>query len=248
MSRTAESRLRVCLVYPDLLGTYGDFGNALILTQRLRWRGFEADLVEVRAGEDVPATCDFYVLGGGEDDPQALACAELLRQRSIHRGLEGGGAVLAVCAGFQIIGTSFVAAGGQHDGLGLIDASTVAGQGRRAVGEIVVEPAAATGLPVLTGYENHGGVTRLGPDGRPLGRVVAGVGNGVGDGSEGALGERIFATYLHGPVLARNPALADLVLSAVVGSLSPLDDREASALRQERLAATASGRWRRRRY
>jgi lipid II isoglutaminyl synthase (glutamine-hydrolysing) len=242
MPRASESRLRVCLVYPDLLGTYGDFGNALILTQRLRWRGFEADLIETHAGEDVPGSCDFYVLGGGEDDPQALACAELSRQGSVHRGLEGGAAVLAVCAGFQIIGSRFVAGGSEHDGLGLIDATTSAGRGRRAVGEIVVEPDASTGLPTLTGYENHGGVTRLGPGARRLGKVVSGVGNGVGDGSEGALGERIFATYLHGPVLARNPALADLILSSVVGALTPLDDREAEALRRERLAATGSGR------
>jgi lipid II isoglutaminyl synthase (glutamine-hydrolysing) len=245
MPRASESRLRVCLVYPDLLGTYGDFGNALILTQRLRWRGFEADLIETRAGEDVPGSCDFYVLGGGEDDPQALACAELMRQRSVHRGLEGGAAVLAVCAGFQIIGSRFVAASSDHDGLGLIDATTTAGRGRRAVGEIVVEPDTATGLPTLTGYENHGGVTQLGAGTRRLGRVVVGVGNGVGDGSEGAFGERIFATYLHGPVLARNPALADLILSSVVGTLPPLDDHEAEALRRERLQASGSGRRRR---
>src|SRR5256885_1655135 len=132
MPRASESHLRVCLVYPDLLGTYGDFGNALILTQRLRWRGFEADLIETRAGEDVPGSCDFYVLGGGEDAPQALACAELLRQRSVHRGLEGGAAALAVCARLQIIGSRVVVAGTDHDGLGLIDATTTAGRSRRA--------------------------------------------------------------------------------------------------------------------
>jgi CobQ-like glutamine amidotransferase family enzyme len=103
------------------------------------------------------------------------------------------------------------------------------------VGEILVEPAASVGLPALSGYENHAGLTDLGPGAAPLGRVDVGVGNG--DGTEGAIGGRVVGTYLHGPVLARNPALADLLLSWVVGELSPLDDRESQQLRAERLGA-----------
>src|SRR5205814_10313270 len=113
----------------------------------------------------------------------------------------------------------------------------------RAVGELVVEPDSSLrlGLPTLSGYENHGGVTDVGPSARPLGRAVVGVGNGDGHGSEGVVSGRILGTYMHGPALARNPALADLLLSWAMGfgsadSLAPLDDSEAEALRAERLA------------
>jgi CobQ-like glutamine amidotransferase family enzyme len=108
------------------------------------------------------------------------------------------------------------------------------------VGELVVDPAADLGLPELTGYENHAGVTWLGREAEPLGRVAAGVGNGDGSGRDGARAGRILGTYMHGPVLARNPALADLLLSWVVGALTPLDDREMNELRLERLRAARS--------
>jgi CobQ-like glutamine amidotransferase family enzyme len=105
------------------------------------------------------------------------------------------------------------------------------------VGELVVDADAGLRLPRLTGYENHAGVTSLGPDSQPLGRVLVGRGNDAGDGSEGAVKGHVVGTYLHGPALARNPALADLVLSWVVGDLDPLDDTEVEALRAERMAA-----------
>ncbi|MGH9077307.1 MAG: type 1 glutamine amidotransferase [Acidimicrobiales bacterium] len=233
--------VRVAVVYPDLLGTYGDSGNATVLAQRLRWRGQGADVVTVLAGEAVPDSCDIYVVGGGEDLPQSLAARDLGagapgRAGPLWRAVEGGAAVLAVCAGLQILGTSFVGTDGREcDGLGLLDCRTVRGAGRRAVGELVVDPDAADGLPVLTGYENHGGVTAIGPGGRPAGRVRSGVGNG--DGTDGAVCGRVYGTYLHGPVLARNPALADLILSWVVGPLAALDDSESDELRRDRLAA-----------
>ena len=109
----------------------------------------------------------------------------------------------------------------------------------------MVNPESELGLPALTGYENHAGVTTVGPDSRPLGRVVRGVGNGDGSGTDGVRSGRVIGTYLHGPVLARNPALADLILSTVVGDLEPVDDSESEELRRERLMAgnsTASGR------
>ena len=120
-------------------------------------------------------------------------------------------------------------------GSALLDCTSTRGTGPRAVGELVVEPTAEASLPTLSGYENHGGVTTLGPDARPAGRVRTGVGNGDGERSEGVVVGRIWGTYLHGPVLARNPALADLLLSWVVGPLRPLDDAESNALRTDRL-------------
>jgi CobQ-like glutamine amidotransferase family enzyme len=240
-----DSAVAIALLFPDLLGTYGDSGNAVILDQRLRWRGFESEVVTVRSGDPVPEGCEIYVVGGGEDLPQALAARHLAASGAVQRAVAGGASVLAVCAGLQIIGTSFVMGDDQEvDGLGLVDCVTRRGTGPRAVGEIVVEPHPDLGLPTLSGYENHAGATAVGPGASAAGRVVAGTGNGDGSGTDGVLSGRVIGTYLHGPVLARNPSLADLVLGWAVGELPPLDDAESDALREERLAA-ASRRGRR---
>lgn len=241
------------LLYPELLGTYGDRGNARVLQQRLRWRGVPAELVEAPWGEPVPASGDVYVLGGGEDSPQASAAAALIDENVLNRAVDGGAAVLGVCAGFQILGHSFFGPdGAARPGLGLLDCTTARRATPRIVGEILVEPnpeawggggGAEPKPPVLSGYENHAGLTDLGPGAVALGRVAAGVGNG--DGTEGALGGRVIGTYLHGPVLARNPALADLILSWFVADLEPLDDSEITDLREERrqfVAAEAARR------
>jgi CobQ-like glutamine amidotransferase family enzyme len=242
-----DGTVSIAVLYPELLGTYGDGGNAVVLAQRLRWRGIGAEVVEVGAGEVVPHSCDLYLMGGGEDGPQALAAKELDESGALHAAVERGAVVFGVCAGIQVLGHEFANPdGSSHPGLGLLDCRTVRGPGRRAVGELLVEPA-LDGLPLLTGYENHGAVTHLGSAARPLGRVVAGVGNGTGDSSEGAVSGRILATYLHGPALARNPALADLLLSWVIGDLNPLDDGEVEELRHERLGAVRRSRWLRRR-
>lgn len=243
--------LTVALVYPELLGTYGDRGNGVVLVERARWRGIDATLVEVPAGERLPAA-EVYCLGGGEDGPELRAAECLRADGTLVRESERGACVLAVCGGYQILGRTFPAADGRAlPGLGLLDVATEKGVGRRAVGELLASPspalvpgpagAVASGargapLPVLTGFENHGGLTRLGPDAAPLARVLSGVGNG--DGSEGAVSGNVVGTYLHGPVLARNPALADLLLARATGSaLTALDDAEEEALRAERIAA-----------
>ena len=208
----------IALLYPELLGTYGDGGNATVLAQRLRWRGIPAEVVDVHAGEPIPSSCQIYVMGGGEDAPQALAARELRSGSVLADAVAGGAAVLAVCAGLQVLGNRFAGEDGKvHDGLGLLDCETHRDDGPRRVGEVVVTTDESLDLPDLTGYENHGGVTTLAPGARPLGRVVG--------------------TYLHGPVLARNPALADHLLSSVLGPLDPLDDAEVEALRKERLHA-----------
>jgi CobQ-like glutamine amidotransferase family enzyme len=241
--------LAVALLYPDLLGTYGDSGNAAILATRARWRGLPAEVVTVRSGQAVPAGCQIYVVGGGEDLPQYRAARQLGAGSDggpLVRAVEGGAVVLAVCAGLQILGRAFPGPEGHPvDGVGLLDAVTRPGRGQRMVGEAAVEPEPDLGLPTLSGYENHAGVTEIGPGSRPLGRVLAGAGNGGGSGLDGARSERVVATYLHGPVLARNPALADLLLGWVAGPLPPLDDAEAEGLRRERLEALgAAGRGR----
>lgn len=240
----------IVVLYPELLGTYGDGGNATVLASRLRWRGMGAEVVEVGVGQVPPAAADLYLLGGGEDGPQTLAARELRRHRVLDRAVARGAAVLAVCAGFQILGNRFTGPDGlPRSGLGLIDCVTRRVSGSRMVGEVVADTHPALNLPVLSGYENHSGATRLGPTARPLATVRIGHGNAGGDGSEGLVDGRVVATYLHGPVLARNPALADLLLSWVVGELAPLEEEdEVAALRSERLeAARTEGRWYRRR-
>ncbi|WP_322755880.1 MULTISPECIES: glutamine amidotransferase [unclassified Frankia] len=243
-----ESATRIALIYPELLGTYGDGGNAIVLAQRLRWRGLPAEVIDIPAGEPVPGSCDIYLLGGGEDEPQVLAAEGLRRSTALLRAVNEGAVVLAVCAGYQVIGASFPTGDGQvHDGLGLVDVETrrsfdPADQPAppRAVGDVVVEPASDLGLPVLLGYENHAGRTRRlpGGQGRPLGVVRKGVGNGTADQTDGIVDDHVLGTYLHGPVLAQNPALADLLLSWVHGPLPELfGPPEAEILRQARLRA-----------
>ena len=228
----------IALLYPELLGTYGDGGNATVLAQRLRWRGIPAEVVDVHAGEPIPSGCQIYLMGGGEDAPQALAAHELRASGALTKAVEDGAAVLAVCAGLQVLGHRFVGEDGKaRDGLGLLDCETHRDDGPRRIGEVVVTPDAELDLPELTGYENHGGVTTLGPTARPLGRVVVGHGNDGGDGTEGIVSGKVVGTYLHGPVLARNPALADYLLSSALGPLDPLEEPEVEELRKERLHA-----------
>jgi hypothetical protein len=230
-----RSALRIAVVYPDLLGTYGDGGNGLILARRAEWRGHPVELVQATSDRALP-DADIYCLGGGEDGPQVRAARSLIDDGTLVARVAAGAAVLAVCAGFQVVGRSFPGAGGEpHEGVGLLAIETVKGEPPRAVGEVVAEPEGVGGLPVLTGFENHGGRTTLLEGAVPLGRVVAGVGNG--DGTEGAVSGRVVGTYLHGPVLARNPVLADRLLSWALGEvvLAPLDDSRADSLRRERL-------------
>ncbi len=242
--------LAVVVVHPDLLGTYGDGGNGVVLVQRARWRGIDAELVEATSGAPLP-TGDVYCLGGGEDAAQTASAERLRAEGTLERAVAAGATVLAVCAGFQILGHSFAVADGRDvAGVGLLDVTTAKGSGRRAVGEVLAEPGSVlAGVPVLTGFENHGGLTTRGTHAAPLAHLTVGVGNG--DGTDGAIGGKVVGTYLHGPVLARNPALADLLLSwATGGSLSALDDAEEQALREERIAAVrvpaGAGRVRRR--
>jgi hypothetical protein len=225
-------------VYPDLLSTYGDRGNLLVLQRRARLRGIDVDAVGIDADQPVPAQGDIYLLGGGEDLPQILAADRLRADRGLATAASLGSVVFAVCAGYQVIGHQFGGVEGEPvSGLGLLDISSGRGQ-RRGVGELTADVEPELGVPRLTGFENHQGITHIGPGARPLARVSRGVGNG--DGTEGAFAGKVLGTYLHGPALARNPGLADLLLSWVVGPLAPIDPAEeawAARLRAERLAA-----------
>jgi len=233
---STESRLRIVWLYPDLLSTYGDRGNLLILAHRANQRGLPVTATEVRSDQPVPVEADIYLLGGGEDGPQALAAQRLIADGGLHKAVDRRAVVFAVCAGYQLMGAAFYAKGQRCAGLELLDLSSDRGP-TRAVGELAGEVDAELGLPTLTGFENHGGRTHLGPEVRPLAKVSAGVGN---DGhTEGAWSGTVLGTYSHGPALSRNPALADLLLRWATGqdTLAPLDDTWSNRLRAERLSA-----------
>jgi lipid II isoglutaminyl synthase (glutamine-hydrolysing) len=239
-ARSGPGRLRLVWIYPDLLSTYGDRGNLLVLQRRARLRGIDVESVQVNSDQPVPRQGDIYLMGGGEDLPQILATRRLQADGGLAEAAEAGAVVFAVCAGYQVIGHEFGGIDGEKvDGLGILDIRGGRGE-RRGVGEIVADVDPALGLPRLTGFENHQGITSLGPRARPLARVLLGVGNG--DGTEGAYAGKVLGTYLHGPALVRNPGLADLLLTWATGPLAPLDreaEEWAGRLREERLAAVS---------
>lgn len=213
--------LTIGLIYPELLGTYGDGGNSLVLAERARRRNIEAEIINVGIADQVP-DASIYLLGGGEDGPQRLG-ADLLRRSSFSSRVRDGRYVLAVCAGLQILGTSFAVEGDdEYEGLGLVEVVTRRGE-TRSVGELVVR----VGERTLVGFENHGGRTTLGAGVEPLGTVERGRGN---DGTvDGYQTPSVWASYAHGPVLAMNPWFADEVLERVLGheleSLSTIADQ-----------------------
>lgn len=229
--------IQIGLVLPDVMGTYGDGGNAVVLRQRLRLRGFAAEIVEIPLAEPVPDSLDLYTLGGAEDYAQRLATRHLLRHPGLQRAVDRGAPVLAICAAIQVLGHWYETSAGERvEGVGLLDLTT-SPQPERTIGEVVSEPLVDGLSQPLTGFENHRGGTVLGPEARPLAAVVKGAGNRLGDGFDGAVQGSVIATYLHGPCLARNPELADLLLARVVGPLAPLELPEVDQLRRERLAA-----------
>ena len=233
----AESAVRIGLVLPDVMGTYGDGGNAVVLRQRLRLRGIDAEIVEVTLADPVPDSLDLYTLGGAEDYAQRLATKHLIQHPGLQRAAERGAPVLAICAAIQVLGHWYETSSGERvDGAGMLDLTT-SPQPRRTIGEVVSQPLLPGLTQRLTGFENHRGGTVLGSSAQPLASVVSGAGNRAGDGFDGVVQGSVVATYLHGPCLARNPELADLLLSRVVGDLAPLELDEVDVLRRERLAA-----------
>lgn len=250
MNRPTRSReghghaVEIVSIYPVLLGTYGDGGNVLVLRHRARLHGVRVHVTELDPGSPVPRLADIYILGGGEDTAQVAAARHLRADGGLRAAADRGAAILAVCAGYQLLGESFPDADGQPaEGVGILDIRTDR-LPRRAVGEMVCRPdnpAAPAVTDLITGYENHAGATELGPTASPLGRTMHGVGNG--GGTEGAVQGRVIGTYAHGPALARNPQLADQLLSWGVGrELEPIEEPEVTELRRERLTAVLGAR------
>jgi lipid II isoglutaminyl synthase (glutamine-hydrolysing) len=213
----------------------------MVLVRRAQWRDLPVSVTEVRLGEAVdPDAADLFFVGGGEDRQQRIAADDLSRvKRSALEDAVGGGAVvLAVCGGYQLVGRFYRPAEGEAlPGVGLLDLWTEhPGPGaRRLIGNLVIDVAGMD--EPLVGFENHGGRTHLGPGARPLGRVVSGFGNNGEDGGEGAVSGRVYGTYLHGPLLPKNPAFADRLIREALerrhpgATLSPLPDTAAARAR-----------------
>ncbi|MBX9978409.1 type 1 glutamine amidotransferase [Mycobacterium gordonae] len=237
MAELRADPVRIGLVLPDVMGTYGDGGNAVVLRQRLLLRGIAAEIVEITLADPVPDSLDLYTLGGAEDYAQRLATRHLLRYPGLQRAAERGAPVLAICAAVQVLGHWYETSSGERvDGVGMLDATT-SPQDKRTIGELVCKPLLPGLTQRLTGFENHRGGTVLGSAASPLAAVTRGAGNRAGDGFDGVVQGSVVATYMHGPCLARNPELADHLLSQVVGRLAPLELPEVDLLRRERLGA-----------
>lgn len=252
-----NSRLRLGHLYPDEMNLYGDRGNILALRRRAARRGVELEVVEIGTGaaaaELIP-TCSGYFMGGGQDLDQDLVATDLITLKGDHlRQAVGRGApLLAVCAGFQLLGTHYLTASGDEiPGLGLLPLHTEAST-KRMVGNLVViaDPRLGLGDPTLVGFENHSGRTVLHGDLKALGRVVRGGGNDGQTGLEGAWQDTVIGTYLHGPLLPKNPSICDWWLGAAARhlELAPLDDHLETLARAEALNLTPSprrsSRWR----
>jgi lipid II isoglutaminyl synthase (glutamine-hydrolysing) len=209
-------RIVVGHLYPDYLNIYADRGNIAVLARRAAWRGHELDVHSISVGEPVePGQHDLLYVGGGQDREQALVADDLgVKADGVRAAVDGGAAVLAVCGGYQLLGRSYRDLQGEDlPGVGLFPLETVAGD-RRMIGDVLLECELEAGVVrTLAGFENHAGRTRLDTGAEPLGRVVAGFGNDGESGFEGCRVGRAVGTYLHGPLLPRNPWLADWVLA-----------------------------------
>jgi CobQ-like glutamine amidotransferase family enzyme len=209
-------RIVVGHLYPDYLNIYADRGNMAVLSWRAARRGHELDVRAVGLGEQlVPGEHDLLYVGGGQDREQALVAPDLAaRADELRAALDGGAALLAVCGGYQLLGRFYRdRAGAELPGAGIFPLETVAGE-RRMIGDVLLECELEPGpVRTLAGFENHGGRTLLDDGAQPLGRVLYGFGNDGTSGFEGCRVGRAVGTYLHGPLLPRNPWFADWILA-----------------------------------
>jgi CobQ-like glutamine amidotransferase family enzyme len=227
------TRIRLCHLYPDQLNIYADRGNIAVLRRRAERRGYELEWIGIGAGEALASDCDLIYLGGGQDREQALIAPDLAgRSNEISSALEEGAALLAVCGGYQLLGRGYRDRSGvEMPGAGVLPLETVAGH-RRLIGDVSIECELDPGeMLTVVGFENHGGRTLLDRGAVPLGRVVHGFGNNGESGFEGCRLGKAIGTYLHGPLLPRNPWLADWLLGQALArklgeppELEALDD------------------------
>lgn len=218
-------------LYPDLLNLYGDRGNIQCLMKRCIWRGIEAETIAYEITDSINfSDLDIVLLGGGSDREQMLVCEKLKEiQKDFKEYVENNGVVIAICGGYQLLGSYYKTDQGMITGLDLVDLYTEQEEGR-LISNIVLQ-SDLFDMPIV-GFENHGGRTCI-KDNKPLGKVLYGSGNDGRTGYEGVVYKNVIGTYLHGPLLPKNPQLADeLIIRALRKKygkdveLPPLEDKE----------------------
>ena len=247
-----SATLRICHLYPRELNIYADRGNIAVLERRCQWRGVPVEIAERGTGQLLePGRFDLFYLGGGQDRDQSVVAEDLIATKAerLVAELVDGAALLAVCGGYQLAGAGYTGVDGSRmPGAGILDADTIA-LPTRLIGNLAVEVTLNGETATVVGFENHAGRTRLGPSARPFGRVLAGHGNNGDDDGEGTVQGRAIGTYLHGPLLPKNPWLADVLigwglahaLGGAAPPLSPLDDGLEQAAHVTALQRAMSG-------
>lgn len=240
-------KIKIGHLYPDLLNLYGDRGNIQCMKKRCQWRGIEAEVKEFQITDPVSfGDLDIVLLGGGSDREQMLVCEKLKTIREDFRNyVEDNGVVIAVCGGFQLLGHYYDTGEGRIEGLSLVDLYTEQGS-PRLISNIVIQNEDFE-YPIV-GFENHGGRTFIGEN-KPLGSVLFGFGNNGTDKGEGVVYKNVIGTYLHGPLLPKNPHVCDTLIGNALErkygerELEPLDDsqeREANRYIVERFVGKSS--------
>src|SRR6185312_4772001 len=211
-----KQKITIGWLYPDLMSIYGDRGNIIVLQKRCEWRGIEVEIKEIglKNKESELAELDLVMLGGAQDSQQTIVAKDLAKKKTgLSELIESYTPGLYVCGGFQFLGKYYKEADGTIiEQLGVLDVYTVNPGGERLIGNIAIE---VTGLPIkqtFVGFENHGGRTRLGKEVKPLGKVLKGFGSNAEDKTEGAVYKNSIGTYFHGPILPKNPELADYLI------------------------------------
>jgi CobQ-like glutamine amidotransferase family enzyme len=227
-------RLVIGWLYPTKMNIYGDRGNVLALRQRALWRGMEAVITDISIGEAIPSNVDVFFFGGGQDRQQVAVARDLQGEKgvAIKDAIESGAAMLSVCGGYQLLGHEYRPHAAEPlPGISLFDAVTTAGP-ERFIGNVIIESQWGD----LVGFENHSGLTTIGAEQSPMGKVKVGRGNNGRDGYEGALYKHAIGCYLHGSLLPKNPVLTDWLIEQSLRrripdfALAPLpDDLEAQA-------------------
>lgn len=234
--------LNVGWLYPELMNTYGDRGNIICLTKRCEWRNIdvEAKHLDIGFNHKLLATCDLLFMGGAQDRQQKIVMEDLkgAKVKSLINAIEDGKVGLYICGAYQFLGKYYKEADGTIiNGLGVLDLYTESPgeKTKRLIGNIIVKPNLSSLnfhlSTSLVGFENHGGRTYLGKNIKPFGKVISGFGNNRADKTEGAIYKNSFGTYLHGPILPKNPHFADLLIKLALEkkygfpiNLSPLND------------------------
>ncbi len=241
MIHTTKYKLTIGWLYPELMSTYGDRGNIIVLQKRCEWRGIEIDIKKLEIGykEKELQECDLLFMGGAQDLQQKIVSEDFKGEKTkiLKSMIEDGIHGLYICGAYQFLGKYYKEADGTMiDGLGILDLYTEnpGASHKRLIGNILVKPNILNTNPhilSLVGFENHGGRTYLGEKVKPLGTVEVGFGNNGTDKTEGAVYKNSFGSYLHGPILPKNPAFADMLIKLALEkkykneiTLEPLDN------------------------